>query len=178
MSQPPTNPQPSSPKPGLNRVSQVNQVVQTKQAVQQTRRLDVLRMRKAGLSQREIAAKLGIAKRTVQTDLQAIYEELREARVVEGEGLLDLELSRLDSLLKPYYAKALLGDEFALRSALEVLDRRYKLLGLTRPVDINVTVQALLIPFMESLGAELPPEVGAMVLPLLDKFVLEAGRSG
>jgi DNA-binding CsgD family transcriptional regulator len=150
--------------------------VQRKSPKVQARRLEVLKFRKAGLTQREIAAKLGVSNRTIETDLEAVFAELREERVIETKGLLDLELARLDSLLKPYYAKALLGNEFALGAALNVLDRRYKLLGLTRPMNINVEMQNLFVPFMEALGVELPPEVSAMVIPVMEKFVLEAGR--
>ncbi len=147
---------------------------QKKSIIVQSRRLDVLKFRKAGLSQREIAAKVGVSKRTVETDLQAVFEELRAVRVLETEGFLDLELSRLDSMLKPFYAKAIKGDEFALRSTLEILDRRYKLLGLTKAINVNVEVENILGSLMHRLGTELPPEVSAMVIPVLEKLALEA----
>jgi DNA-binding CsgD family transcriptional regulator len=147
---------------------------QKRSIIVQARRLDVLRLRKAGLSQREIAAKVGVSKRTVETDLQAVFEELREVRVLETEGFLDLELSRLDSLLKPFYAKAIKGDELALRSTLEILDRRYKLLGLTKALNINIEVENILGSLMHQLGAELLPEISAQVLPVLERLALEA----
>ena len=115
-----------------------------------------------------------MSKRTVETDLQAVFEELRAVRVLETEGFLDLELSRLDSMLKPFYAKAIKGDEFALRSTLEILDRRYKLLGLTKAINVNVEVENILGSLMHRLGTELPPEVSAMVIPVLEKLALEA----
>jgi hypothetical protein len=101
------------------------------------RRLEVLKLRKAGHSYRQIASLVGVALCTIQKDLAFTLGELAKEQLAEASELRVLELARLSDLLQAVYAKALTSSEdpSALSywdRALKAIDARCRLLGLHR----------------------------------------------
>ncbi len=111
-----------------------------------------LNLRRQGWSYQEIANELGYADpsgayRAIESGLKAIRQE-------PGEAVLKMELARLDSYLVALERKIQAGDAFAVQVALQVSQRRAKLLGLDRP-DRTEAVQIVIPGDPEKLRAEL-----------------------
>lgn len=98
------------------------------------------RLKLDGLSVREIANHMGMARSTVQDRLDAAYDELVHPL---AEEVRQLELARLDRWQKRLEDRLEDGEapERIIPIGLKVLDRRAKYLGLDAPlrVDANVT---------------------------------------
>ncbi len=104
-----------------------------------------LELRLQGLTLEEIAKKTGFWKdrrgayRAVTTALKRATEDNNEL----ADELRTLELERLDKYLTTLKAKIRKGDTRAIDTALRIMDRRAKLLGLDAPakseVDVNVS---------------------------------------
>lgn len=92
---------------------------------------EALRLRTAGLTYRQIATALGVdvatAHRRTQRALEAIpFDAVDEHRQLEAE--------RLDSLTQAIWQSAMSGNLKAIDTALRVMERRARLLGLDLPV--------------------------------------------
>lgn len=104
-------------------------------------RLNALELRKKGYTYAEIAKELDIsyarAAAYIRKALQQIYE-------IEGDfakQLRELELQRLDALLKSVWDDAVEGNYQALDRVLRILDQRAKLSGLSQAISNNVFIQ-------------------------------------
>lgn len=85
-------------------------------------------LRVAGYSYAEIARTLGYAN---ESGAWKAAEAARKGALREaGSQLLDLEITRLDSLQRASMTRALGGDPASIRVALRVMEQRAKLLGL------------------------------------------------
>jgi transcriptional regulator with XRE-family HTH domain len=93
-----------------------------------------MELRKKGLTYREIAAKEGVSHSTVQ---EAVVRRLSDTVAEPANSLRELELERLDALLKAVWTAAELGDPDAVASALKVMAQRHKLLGLEAPSKVH-----------------------------------------
>jgi hypothetical protein len=96
-----------------------------------------LEMRKRGVTYADIAAACGYnspqaAAKAVRTELRRMPEEAREE-------LRQIEMARLDALLAAVWPKAMVGDVAATRAALDVCERRARLLGLDAPTKVAQT---------------------------------------
>jgi hypothetical protein len=103
------------------------------------RQLQALELRKAGYSYRAIGERLGISHVQAYTDVNAELARLTELRKDSTEELRELELERLDVLLKGLEPMARVGNPGAVNSYLRVMERRAKLLGLDAPTKQEVT---------------------------------------
>jgi hypothetical protein len=96
-----------------------------------------LDLRKGGKSYGEIAELMGVkrvrAYRLVKAALLKIIKE-------PAEDVLQLELERLDQLLEAVWFKALSSDPLAINSALRIMERRAKLLGLDKAREALVSL--------------------------------------
>ncbi len=99
-----------------------------------------LRMRQAGLTFAEIGRQLGYADR--QGAEKAVAAALQKTIAQPAEDLRQLDITRLDALLHGAWDEAVDGDPRAIDSCLKVLERRAKLLGLDKAVEVHVQVQA------------------------------------
>lgn len=116
-------------KPGVSKHG-VNEV---SAAMKQRRALE---LRIAGHTFEEIASELGYtypsgAKKAVDT---ALFKTLKEP----AERLRDLEVARMDVMLKSLWPDVLAGKARSVEVAIKVLERRAKLLGLDAPLKFNV----------------------------------------
>jgi hypothetical protein len=103
------------------------------------RQLQALELRKAGFTYRAIGDKLGVDHTTVYKDIQHELQRLAEQQRDSADELRQLELERLDMLLKGLEPMASVGNPGAVNSYLKVMERRAKLLGLDAPVRQEVT---------------------------------------
>ena len=101
--------------------------------VNETRTVEILRLARQGWQCQAIADKLGIARLQVYRLIQAALADAVIARKEEVAHLTELELQRLDAMTKGVSEAAEKGNSRAIDSALKIMDRRAKMLGLDAP---------------------------------------------
>ncbi len=100
------------------------------------REAQAVQLRMAGATYKEIADQLNYRGR------QGAFEAVRRALVADQDAVdeaRDMELMRLDRLLRAVWTKAVGGDLQAVDRALKISDARAKLLGMYRPMKIDIT---------------------------------------
>jgi hypothetical protein len=100
------------------------------------RKRQALELRKSGATYAQIRDAVGY--RSTASAYQAVVSALRELTREPAEEVLRLELARLDRLLLAVWPRAIQGDDRAIRSAVAVLERRAKLLGLDAPARVEL----------------------------------------
>lgn len=90
-----------------------------------------LEYRKMGLNYTQIAQKLGW--NSGQSAWNACDAALKRTIQDTADDVRKLELERLDAMFVPVYGNALRGDLMALSAAINIMNRRAKLLGLDAP---------------------------------------------
>jgi hypothetical protein len=93
-----------------------------------------LELRKGGLTYREIGLKLGCTEVSAWHAVRREQEKIIKLLTEDALEIVNLELLRLDTLLAGVWGKAKRGDNFAVQSALRIMERRAKLLGLDMPI--------------------------------------------
>lgn len=101
------------------------------------RRERVYAMRLTGKSLGFIAQAEGVSKTTVFNDIEAVIKAKTE---VPAQQVREMELDRLDLLLDKLMPRVENGDVQAIQTALKVMDRRAKFLGLDAPTKQEITV--------------------------------------
>jgi hypothetical protein len=91
---------------------------------------EALELRTQGLTYREIGNRLGVDASTAFRRCQNALAEIPAQAVEEHRHV---ELARLDALLSACWQEAMQGKASAIRSALGIIDRRAKILGLDAP---------------------------------------------
>ena len=111
-----------------------------KPAIERAQRQEkVLQLRLAGGTIREIAASLDIPRSTVQRDLaDAVGDLVREP----AEQVVDMELGRLDRMLRGIWTDAITGDVKAIDRALKIMERRAKYLNLDAAAAPDTSVES------------------------------------
>lgn len=109
------------------------------------RRIQALHLRRAGVSQRDIAAQLKVSLRTIQRDLEAALADLAAEQRQGAEALRTLEAERLDALQVAYWPKAMAGDLPAAQLVLRILERRARLFGLDAQPDVALPANTVII---------------------------------
>jgi hypothetical protein len=94
---------------------------------------ECLRLRREGLTHREIAARLGVAPATAYRRVRHALDQINERNVEDAGTLRALEMLRLDELQNAIWQQAIDGDGKALDRILAIMARRAKLLGLDAP---------------------------------------------
>lgn len=84
----------------------------------------------AGLSYRQMAEALGVGVATVARDVRLIIDHWRKEQVQDVDSWMQVQLRRLDTILNAIWNKVLEGDLKAAETALKVIERQAKLLGL------------------------------------------------
>jgi len=91
-----------------------------------------LELRKQGMAYSTVAEIMGISRHRAYKLIQkALLRIIKEP----AEEVMALELARLDHLLQAVWSKASVGDPVAVNTALKVMERRAKLLGLDKGKD-------------------------------------------
>ncbi len=111
------------------------------------RRVKALALRKAGASYRAIGEHLGVSYQTAFDDIAYGLKGLAAELHTETAELRALEAARLDALQAACWPQAMRGDDKALRTAVRILERRARLLGLDLqpglelPGDLEITLR-------------------------------------
>lgn len=100
------------------------------------RQVQALALRKAGVSYEQIASALGYA--SGSGAYQAVHRALRKMLKEPAEEVRDLEVARLDEMLRALWPGVQAGEPKKVLAALRVMERRAKLLGLDAPAKIDV----------------------------------------
>ncbi len=127
-----------------------------------------LELRKAGATYDEIARRLGYSNRSAARRL--VVRALDRTVSEPANELRTLECARLDALLQALWPKAMEGNPRSVEVALQVMERRARLLGLDAPP--RRVVEVLTADVVEraiqelereiiALGGEVPPELPA-----------------
>lgn len=107
------------------------------------RRVEALRLRMCGCDYRTIVQEL----RTMgfEVSLQVVYEDVRSALTELAaqerelaEPILELELARLDAMFMALWTDIERGDFMVIQTALKIMERRAKYLGLDKPTKLDV----------------------------------------
>lgn len=101
------------------------------------RQLLALDLRKAGLTYRAIASKLGVNHQTAYNDVMNELKRLAAQRSESAEELRQLELEKLDKYETHLTNWAEAGSVEAIKALLKIQERRAKLLGLDAPEKIE-----------------------------------------
>lgn len=104
------------------------------------RAAESLALREGGATYEQIGKRLGVSTKRAWEDVQ---DALKEITREPAEAALKMELRRIDSLWRTAYLQAKNGDLKAMNTALQIMDRRTRLLGLDVPQNSdNSTVEA------------------------------------
>jgi hypothetical protein len=111
------------------------------------RQLLALELRKMGLSYRAIGTKLSVSHEQARQDVEAELESLSKEREGKLEQYRQLELERLDGIMKSLDNWVSAGNPQAVMAYLKAMERRAKLIGLDAPtkqettgtVDVNIS---------------------------------------
>jgi len=104
-----------------------------------SRRIQVLELRKAGASMRQIAKTLHVAVSTAHRDLWQALDELAKEQRDKAEPLRQLELERLDRYVLALDGAISQGDPRAIAAAVRIMERRARLFGLDAVTKHEVT---------------------------------------
>ncbi|MFW6030978.1 MAG: helix-turn-helix domain-containing protein [Myxococcota bacterium] len=102
-------------------------------AATEARRIRALDLRLAGATYRQIGRELGVSHTQAQKDVKAMVREYATEPATE---VRHQELARLDRLMMGQWRQAMAGDSESVRNVLAIMDRRAKLLGLDKRVDV------------------------------------------
>jgi hypothetical protein len=119
-----------------------------------THRLQALRLRKEGYTYDAIGTALGISRQRAH---QLVTEELAKLRAEVAEEALEvrqLELERLDAMLRILARKVKRADLDAIQTVLKVMERRAKLLGLDAPRQFEVLLKREVKALADELGLD------------------------
>lgn len=104
-------------------------------------------MRREGVPWWDIAEELGI---TEQVAARLVSDRIAAAAELVDQGqrrtLLTMELDRLDQLQRAVWADAIGGDTRAVETALKIIDKRARLLGLENATGQTVTNNTIVVP--------------------------------
>lgn len=96
-----------------------------------------LQLRSMGLTFREIAQQLGYESR--QGAQQAVKAALKEIREEAYADIKEVDVQRLDILLRSQMRKALAGDSKAADSCVRIIARKCAMLGMDTPAKLALT---------------------------------------
>lgn len=126
------------------------------QAFTADRRAKAIRLKIDGYTYTEIAEELGYSSRgSANSDIRRALEKHVIEEGLAVEAWRELELARLDVLQKAIWPEAMKGSPRAIETALKILDRRAKLLGLDSAIKLEVLTIDALDAQIQRLEAEL-----------------------
>ncbi len=103
------------------------------------RRRAAIEYRKAGLTYRAIADRLGISPQQAYRDVQATLKQIHVESLETAEEMVQLEQERLDNYLVALAGRLSKGELQAIDRAIKISESRRKLLGLDAPMKIAPT---------------------------------------
>lgn len=109
------------------------------QLTAQERQLKALELRRTGMQYALIAEALGYA--DPAGAFKAAMSALKRATKEPADAVREMELARLDGMLHALQDKIAAADTRAIDTALRIMDRRARFLGLDAPQSIDVTTK-------------------------------------
>lgn len=103
------------------------------------RDLEAVKLYKEGHTFRYISAALGCSVGTAYNAVRTAFEESLRLSLEEANIIRQVELERLDDMFVPLFQKAKGGDIRAADTALRIMERRSKYLGLDMPDKLSVS---------------------------------------
>jgi predicted transcriptional regulator len=97
------------------------------------KRLRALQLRQEGLTYAKIAAELGVSVRRVRQLVDEEFARLLDQKQAVAVDAMEKNLKRLDDLLAAVWDEAMEGETEAVKTALAVIDRTNRMLGLEAP---------------------------------------------
>jgi threonine synthase len=94
------------------------------------KRVKALDYRKAGMTYQRIAEAMDCAQTTA---FEYVQDALRETQREPADKVRELELERLDAMLRAIWPDVLKGNRLAIDRALGIMDRRSRYLGIDAP---------------------------------------------
>ncbi len=119
------------------------------------RRIEALKLRRAGLSFEQIAQHLGISTARAYKLVSEELAKIRQCLSQETEGVRLLELERLDDLFRQSYSAAISGDLKGVDSCLRIMQRRAAMCGLDSPNKIEVSEMLVSSPEWASMKSKI-----------------------
>ena len=89
----------------------------------ETRRYEVLELVKAGQTEREIAARMGVARSLIHNDIKRVLSDLAEKYSGMADQIRALQMDRYSTLLSRWWPQALNADETATRMVMSIMHR-------------------------------------------------------
>ena len=102
-------------------------------------RKSALDLRITGMSYRAIAAELGCSVSKAYDDVSAALAKLEAESAEKAAEVRRIELDRIDVMLKGIWPEAEAGDARKIETALKLMERRAKLLGIDAPTKQEVS---------------------------------------
>jgi hypothetical protein len=120
-----------------------------------------------GKTPSEIAKELGLNKRWVYRLAGKVIDEYHAAMSGMAKVHASIDLARIEQMIKAVMPKATnpdKPDKYAIETAIKLLDRKAKLLGLDKPqkveVDVQMSLSQLVSASMDAIDAEYRPANG------------------
>ena len=108
-------------------------------AERQRKALECIKLRRAGLSFREIASTVGISKSVAHKYVRQAIKEVTDELKLEAKQLLALEIERLDTMQRSLWNDVLKGNTTAIDKAIKIIELRMKAQGLMAPTKVSAT---------------------------------------
>lgn len=117
-------------------------------------RLQALRLRKEGYSYEAIGTRLGISKQRAHQLVTEELAKLREETPEAAEAVRQLELERLDAMVRILAYRVKKADLGAIQTVLRIMERRAKLLGLDAPQQFELLLKREAQALADELGLD------------------------
>ena len=89
----------------------------------EARRYEMLELTKAGATEREIAAELGVSKQLVHKEVKRVLSDLAKDAAHTADSVRALQMERDTTLLSKWWSGALHGDETSTRMVLSIMHK-------------------------------------------------------
>ena len=132
------------------------------QLAQGDRAIKAMQLYRMGWSFREIGGHLGVSTQAAHGLVHSELMEQARMRKVVAKRAFELDLQRLDDLLKVLYPRALKGDDGAVDRVIRVIERRARMFGYDKGSEKEIgegTLAALLARSLSKAAAEAGPPV-------------------
>jgi hypothetical protein len=103
-----------------------------------------LNFRKAGMTYEQIGTQLGITRQAAHSAVTRALTRIAQHTNESAEQMRTLELERLDRMLAAIWSMVLNGSTYHIDTALRIMARRAKLMGLDAPEQANFGGQVTL----------------------------------
>jgi len=105
----------------------------------EVRRYETLELYKGGMTEVQIAERLGVSKALVHKDIKRVLSDLASRHAGTADAIRALQMERYSDLLSRWWSQALEGDEKSTRMVLSIMHRISEINGVI-PKDPLITI--------------------------------------